>query len=56
MGLIRFSEVETPWLKEARRQQIVAEKAVAEAMRQHELRTEKERLRAQLANRQNVST
>ncbi len=53
MGLIRFSEVETPWLKEARRQQIVAEKAIAQAMRQHELRTEIERLRAQLENQQN---
>lgn len=53
MGLIRFSEVETPWLKEARRQQKVAEKAIAEAMRRHELRTEIERLRKELANQQN---
>lgn len=36
----RFSEVETPWLKEARQQQIAAEKAIAEAMRRHELTTE----------------
>ena len=53
MGLIRFSEVETPWLKEARRQHKVAEKARAAAMRQHELRTEIERLRKQLENQQN---
>ena len=53
MGLIRFSEVETPWLKEARRQQILAERTIAQTMRQHELRTEIERLRKELANQHN---
>ena len=52
-GACMFTVAETPWQKEAKRQMVAAEKAVAEAMRQHELRAENERLRAQLANLQN---
>lgn len=35
-----FTEAKTPWQKEAKRQLVAAEKAAAEAMRRHELRTE----------------
>ncbi len=48
-----FTVAETQWQKEAKRQQVAEAVAVAEAIRRHELKTEIERLRAQLANRQN---
>ncbi len=46
---------ETQWQKEAKRRLVAGAKAVAEAIRQHELRTEIERLRAQLANLQDYN-
>ena len=48
-----FTEAKTQWQKEAKRQQVAAARAVAEAMQRHELKTEIERLRAQLTNHQN---
>ena len=48
-----FTVAETPWQREVKRRMEAEAAAVAEVMRQHELRTEIERLRAQLANQQN---
>lgn len=52
-GVSKFTVAKTPWQKEAKRRHEAEVKAVAEAIRRHELETEIKRLRAQLANRQN---